>query len=140
MIFVDTSIVVAASLPYDSRQAACIKRLAGADAHGGACALHTLSEVFAVLTRLPLPYRLPAEAALQIVKHTSKRLTVIALTPTEHMTAVERFVGEGLSGAMIYDALILACARKANATRIYTLNPRHFKQAAPDLSARIHEP
>ena len=140
MIFVDTSVIVAASQPYDLRQPACINRLAIADTRGGACATHTLSEVFAVLTRLPLPYRVPAEAALQIVKHTSKRLTVIALTPTEHMAAIERFVAEGLTGAMIYDALILACARKVNATRIYTLNPRHFKQVAPDLSARILAP
>ena len=29
--------------------------------------------------------------------------------------------------AMIYDALIVACARKAKASRIYTLNPRHFR-------------
>jgi predicted nucleic acid-binding protein len=140
MIFVDTSVVVAASQPYDPRQPACLNRLAIADTRGGACAIHTLSEIFAVLTRLPLPYRVPPEAAVQIVKHTSKRLTVVALTPTEHMAAIERFVAEGLTGAMIYDALILACARKVNATRIYTLNSRHFKQVAPDLSARILEP
>jgi predicted nucleic acid-binding protein len=140
MIFFDTSVIVAASQPYDPRHAACLNRLATADTRGGACAVHTLSETFAVLTRLPLPYRVPTEAALQIVKHTSKRLTVITLTPTEHIAAIDRFVAEGLTGAMVYDALILACARKVNATRIYTLNPRHFKQAAPDLSARILEP
>ncbi|WP_353072728.1 type II toxin-antitoxin system VapC family toxin [Tunturiibacter gelidoferens] len=140
MNFVDTSVIVAASQPYDPRQPACLDRLAVADARGGACAIHTLSEIFAVLTRLPLPYRLPADAALQIVKHTSKRFNVIALTPAEQMATIERFVAEGLTGAMIYDALILSCARKANATRIYTLNPRHFKQVAPDLAARIHEP
>jgi predicted nucleic acid-binding protein len=140
MIFVDTSVIVAASQPYDPRHPACLNRLAIADARGGACAAHTLSEIFAVLTRLPPPYRLPADAALQIVKQTSKRLTVIALTPAEHIAAIERFVARGLTGAMIYDALILACARKSNATRIYTLNSKHFKQAAPDLSTRILEP
>jgi predicted nucleic acid-binding protein len=95
MIFVDTSVIVAASQPYDPRHPACLNRLAIADARGGACAAHTLSEIFAVLTRLPPPYRLPADAALQIVKHTSKRLTVIALTPAEHIAAIERFVARG---------------------------------------------
>ncbi len=41
---------------------------------------------------------------------------------------------------MIYDALILACARKVNATRIYTLDIKHSRRIAPDLAARIVEP
>ncbi len=135
MIFVDTSVVIAASLPYDPRQAPCIKRLATADARGGACAAHTLSEIFAVLTRLPLPYRVPTEAALQIVRHTSKRLSVITLTSAEHMTTIERFVSEGLTGATIYDVLILSCARKANATRIYTLT---FASPESDYNVTQH--
>jgi predicted nucleic acid-binding protein len=41
---------------------------------------------------------------------------------------------------MIYDALLLACARKAAAERIYTWNERHFKLVAPDLAERIVAP
>jgi predicted nucleic acid-binding protein len=41
---------------------------------------------------------------------------------------------------MIYDALLLACARKANADRIYTWNLRHFRALAPDLAERIVAP
>ncbi len=47
------------------------------------------------------------------------------------MAAIERFVAEGHTGAMIYDALILACARKAKANRIYTLDSKHFRRIAP---------
>lgn len=41
---------------------------------------------------------------------------------------------------MIYDALILACARKVKADRIYTHNLKHFRQLAPDLTASIMAP
>jgi predicted nucleic acid-binding protein len=46
----------------------------------------------------------------------------------------------GMSGAVIYDALILACARKVRAERIYTWNLRHFRAVAPDLAAKIVTP
>jgi predicted nucleic acid-binding protein len=64
----------------------------------------------------------------------------VSLTAEEYVAAVDGLAGLGHSGGMIYDALIVACARKAKASRIYTLNPRHFRLVAPDLAARIVEP
>jgi predicted nucleic acid-binding protein len=140
MMFLDTSVIVAASLPHDPHHNDCIDRLAIAESRGGACALHTLSESFSVLTRLPLPYRVPADMALKIVTRTSGRFKLISLTPSEHLLAIEQLIQQRLAGGMVYDALLLACARKIAATRIYTLNPSHFRRIAPDLAARIHEP
>ena len=140
MIFVDTSVIVAASTPSDYRHEACIDLLAVADIKGGACATHTLAEVFAILTGRPLPLRIPPADAARLVAHTSKRLTVIGLTASEYLATIQSSAKIGHSGGMIYDALLLACARKAKATRIYTLNKRHFHLIAPDLASRIVEP
>ncbi len=140
MMFVDTSVLVAASIPSDLRHEACITRLALVEQRDGACAAHTLAELFATLTRLPVPYRLPASDALRIVQHTSERFTVVDLTSAEYLATLHRFVELKLTGAMVYDALILASARKCHATRIYTLNRKHFRTAAPDLASRIVEP
>jgi len=41
---------------------------------------------------------------------------------------------------MIYDALLLACARKCGADVIYTFNTDHFVRIAPDLAERIQAP
>ena len=41
---------------------------------------------------------------------------------------------------MIYDAIILAYARKIRATAIYTHNVKHFQRIAPDLANIIREP
>lgn len=140
MIFVDTSVVVAASTLSDSRNDACIDRLAAAEARGGACAAHSLAEIFAILTGRPVPLKLSPTDAAQIVRHTSKRFTIITLTPTEYLATVQAVAELGHGGGMIYDALLLACARKCRATRIYTLNQKHFRLLAPDLASRIVEP
>jgi predicted nucleic acid-binding protein len=46
----------------------------------------------------------------------------------------------GLPGGQVYDALLLACARKSGADAIYTWNLKHFRQLAPDLAKRIRTP
>ncbi len=65
---------------------------------------------------------------------------MVSLTPTEYLAAIQGLGKLGHSGGMVYDALLLACARKAKASRIYTLNQKHFRLVAPDLATRIHEP
>jgi predicted nucleic acid-binding protein len=140
MIFVDTSVVVAASTVLDRRHDACVDVLATADKRGGCCSMHSLAELFNVLSGRPLPLRMSPLDAAKVVDHFARRFTTISLTASEYVAAVDGLAGLGHSGAMIYDALILACARKAKATRIYTLNSRHFLLVAPDLAARIVEP
>jgi len=102
--------------------------------------MHSLAELFNVLSGRPLPQRMPPLDAAKVVAHTAQRFKAIGLTASEYLEAVEGLAGLGHSGGMIYDALIVAGARKAKANRIYTLNPRHFRLIAPDLSSRIIEP
>jgi predicted nucleic acid-binding protein len=102
--------------------------------------MHSLAELFNVLSGRPLPLRLSPLDAAKVVAHLARRFKTISLTASEYVEAVEGLARLGHSGGMIYDALIMACARKAKASRIYTLNPRHFRLVAPDLSSRIIEP
>ena len=140
MIFMDTSVLVCASTPSDPRHAACVDLLWMAETRGGICAFHSLAELFSMLTGRPRPLRVAPMEATAIVTHTSKRFSFVSLTAAEYVAAVDGLARLGHSGGMIYDALILACARKAKASRIYTLNPKHFRLVAPDLAARIVEP
>ena len=140
MIFVDTSVLVAASTPSDYRHDACLDVLDQRVVQKTACALHTLAELFSVLSGRPLPLRMSPADALAIVTHTAGKLTAIHLTPEEYLAAIADLTKLGHSGGMIYDALLLACARKSAADRIYTLNRKHFRQIAPDLDSLIVEP
>lgn len=68
------------------------------------------------------------------------RITPIALTSHEYLRSLKRIAEEGTAGGQVYDALLLACARKYNPDRIYSLNQRHFGALAPDLADRIAAP
>jgi predicted nucleic acid-binding protein len=140
VIFVDTNVVVAAVTPSDPRHEACLDVLAAADRRGGCCAAHSLAEIFSVLSGRPGQVRLPPLDAAQVANQVKTRYSVVSLTPPEYLAAIQLAAERGQSGGIVYDALLMACARKAKASRIYTLNARHFRLVAPDLASKITEP
>ena len=140
MIFFDTNVAVAAVTPLDPRHDRCLNALSTADRRGGCLATHSLAEIFSILSGRPGAVRVPPLDAAKIVAHLRNRFTVVSLTPAEYESAIQSLASLGHSGGMVYDALLMACARKAKATKIYTLNVRHFRQIAPDLAPRITEP
>ena len=69
-----------------------------------------------------------------------QRLATIVLQQSDYLKTMRDLADRRLASGQIYDALLLACARKAKADKIYTWNVKHFRQLAPDLAARIHTP
>jgi predicted nucleic acid-binding protein len=68
------------------------------------------------------------------------KLQCVTLSADEVTQVVHRTASMKLHGGIIYDALLLGCARKVNAGRIYTWNEKHFRMVAPDLAERIISP
>ena len=56
---------------------------------------------------------------------------VVSVVNEDYLEALTRVSSAGWPGPKIYDALFLVCAEKCPAQRIYTFNPRDFKQLAP---------
>jgi predicted nucleic acid-binding protein len=104
------------------------------------CGAHTLIEVYATLTRMPGKYRINPDQAMLFVENIWDRLTVITLTPDEYHEMVRLFSGRGIAGAMVYDALLAACALKGNAKRLFTWNLRHYSHFGPDVSHLLQTP
>jgi len=140
LIFFDTNILIAASVNHHPDHESCSKRLAQIQRSGGSCAAHTLAETFSTLTRQGKGYGIPTLAALQIIQDVRDNFTLVSLTPNEMMQAIRNAAERGLAGPLIYDALLLACARKIQAKAIYTNDIYDFKRVAPDLASRIHLP
>jgi predicted nucleic acid-binding protein len=138
--FVDTSVMIAAFLDSDPHHAKCRSLLLGLRPEMAACGSHSLAELYSVLTRLPIPLRLLPEQAWLLLEEVHQRVTPVALTPLEQFEELRRIAQIGIRGGPIYDALLLACARKSGADRIYTLNLGHFQAVAPDLADRIVAP
>ncbi len=138
--FLDTSVLVAANDPSDPRHEPSFSLLASARQETTACGAHTLAEVYAVLSRLPGGKRKRPEYASFLVDQILARATVFSLSPEEYATTIRNAASQAHAGGMIYDALLLACARKSNAERIYTWNEKHFRMIAPDLADKIVTP
>lgn len=139
MIFLDTSVWVASFAGWHPQHMAS-RSLLATEQEELACAAHSLAEVYATLTRLPGELRAHPRAAMQVLEKIQQRVTVISLDAHEYFKAIDAIGRRGIGGAVVYDALLLACARKVNAERIYTWNVRHFRMVAPDLAERIVEP
>jgi predicted nucleic acid-binding protein len=140
LIFFDTSVIVAASHRADHRHLASLDCLICANKESACCGAHSLAEVFSVLTGRPHPLRVPISAALALVEQARNRMKVVALDEDEYFEVVWESAKAGRMGGIIFDALLVACARKAQAGTIYTWNVKHFRLIAPDLAERILEP
>jgi predicted nucleic acid-binding protein len=105
-----------------------------------ALAAPALVEAYAVLTRLPAPHRLsPADALHLLADNFEKNAPTVALTPREYWLLMRVAPATSVYGGRIYDAVIAACARKAGARELLTLNLKHFESFA-DESLRITSP
>jgi predicted nucleic acid-binding protein len=138
--FFDSNVLIAASLPEHVHHAAASARMARLSKGGGACAAHTLAEAYNTLTRHSSGYGMPPLDASIIIRHAARTYRLIVLTAAETAKIIEEAAQDGHAGPMIFDSLLIACARKAHARFIYTSNVRHFRRIAPDLAARIVEP
>ena len=140
MIFVDTSVIVAASHRADFRYRESNEFLSRIRRESASCGAHSLIETFAVLTGRPRPLRVPIPDALRLIEQARRLMQVVALSEAEYFDVVLESANVGRMGGIIYDALLIACARKAQAEAIYTWNVRHFRTVSPNLAARILEP
>ena len=138
--FFDTSVLVAAVWSSHAQHQASVARLGAANKKQSSCGIHSLAELYAVMTALPVRPPIPPEQALLFVEEMRDRLNLISLTDEEYFVTIQRSAGFGFTGGRVYDALLLACAAKVKAQTIYTWNLKHYQALAPELSSRIRTP
>jgi len=143
-IFFDTTVLVAASEqshPHHTQARSALLRVA-AGRDKGFMGQHSIAEVFAALTRLPVQPRIhPVEAARIVTENILPHFEVVSLGKRDYLEAMNTMVSGGWSGAKIYDALLLRCAARCAVERIYTFNLGDFRQLAPaGLQEKICSP
>jgi len=119
---------------------ASLRAFAAANRETGVCGIHSLAEVFAVMTALPVRPLLAPEQVFLFVQQIAEKLSVVALETDEYLETIRALSERRLAGGQIYDGLLLACARKSQAETIYTWNVKHFRKLAPDLAERVRTP
>jgi predicted nucleic acid-binding protein len=138
--FFDTSVLVAAVLEEHEHHQRSFLALSKANRSSAFCAAHNLAEVYATLTRYPGKQRLSAEQALLSLSVFENRLTIVALEAREYLVAIRRFAAIGITGGTMYDALIAACALRAEVDVLYTWNVGHFMLLGNEVARKVRTP
>jgi predicted nucleic acid-binding protein len=95
-----------------------------------------LIETYAVLTRLPPPYRLRPADALALMEQNWSLAEVAALGAAEIWPLLRGLPETGISGGSTYEAGVAACARRAGVDVILTWNVKHFARVAEHVEVR----
>ena len=132
MTFFDTSALAGALLDQHPEHAPCRRALD--EAETPICNAHVLAETFATLTGF---YKLPVEAAAELVLGLHAVVEIEPLALSDYETAISEARQRGIMGGGIYDSLHATFARRKKAKRVVTRNPSHFKHVAPELEVVV---
>jgi predicted nucleic acid-binding protein len=143
-ILLDTSVLIAAVIAkHDSHAKAfpVLERVQN-EKDEGFVAAHSLAEMYAILTKLPPPFRhSPEQAFLSIEENVLKHFKISSLTGNDYTALIRESAVLGIQGGTIYDAVLLKAAEKVNPDRIYTLTLKHFLALAPkSLDSKLSSP
>lgn len=142
-ILLDTSVLVAAmveSHPEHERAFPWLKHIIDGK-NEGYVAIHSLAELYAVLTVLPVRPRISPHAAHELlVRNVLQHFEVITLGPGDYLTVIENLSSLGIVGGATYDALIMYAAISVEMDRIVTFNLRDFRRISPGLTDIIVSP
>ncbi len=102
---------------------------------------HTLAELYAILTSLPLRPRLSPAVARQLIGEVSAAAAaLVELSASDYTRVVTRMSELGLAGGVVYDALIAQAAEKSGVERLLTFNERDFRRVWPEGHGIIVKP
>jgi len=142
-ILFDTSVIVAAMVethPFHKQALPWLQKAKEKDFEL-VIAAHTLAELYAVLSTLPVRPRISPGIAWDLIHgNIESTAKIIALTPSEYSLTIKAMSEKGFSGGIIYDALIAKAALKAKADRLLTLNKKDFEKIVPDNDIILKTP
>lgn len=142
-VLLDTSVLVAAfveSHPDHQRALLWVQRIKRQEITG-VVAAHSLAELYAVLTALPIRPRISPEGAWRLIRENLLRdFEIITLSKADYRAVVQALAERLISGGAVYDALIARAAERAQVDHLVTLNPEDFRKVWPKLAAHISAP
>jgi predicted nucleic acid-binding protein len=136
----DTSVLIATFWGDHVNHEPSLELFAGASRTRTACCAHSVAEVYSVMTALPVRPPIAPDQALLFLEQLREKVAIVPLSENDYFETAQKVAQFAVTGGRIYDALLLAAARKVEAKHVYTWNIRHFQQIAPQLARRIRTP
>jgi len=107
----------------------------------GFVAAHSLAELYAILTTLPVhPSISPSDAQKLIKQNVAEKLEIVSLSSQDYIQVIEQLAAIGIVGGATYDALILRAAANAKIDLVVTLNEKDFRRVYPSLADKVVAP
>lgn len=141
-VLLDTNVLVAALVQKHARHASAILWLEAGKNRKITMVVssHTLAELYSFLTTNkgnnfdePLA---PTSAATLI--HSGLAVAeIVDLSKDDYYQIIRQMANLGLSGGIVYDAIIVKAARKAAVDRLVTNNVKHFVRVWPDAGDEV---
>ena len=142
-VLFDTSVLVAALVrkhPEHDRAVGWLRRAKSREIQGS-ISTHSLAELYAVLTALPLSPRISVGAAQRLIRENIwDHFEPIALTAEDYWLTIGSCVELGRQSGAVYDGLIARCAQKTSVDRLLTANCVHFRELWPEAADKVIEP
>jgi len=142
-VLLDTSVLVAAMVethPMHERALPWLQRIKdGTDV--GIVAAHSIAELYAILTTLPVQPRISPTISKQLIRHNVlETCEVVSLSDEDYAAIIEHLSGASIIGGVTYDALILYAALKIDVDCIVTLNKKDFRRIYPNIADKVISP
>lgn len=142
-IFFDTSVLVAAIVTTHPAHEHVFPLLMQVKqkVNTGVIAAHSLAELYAILTRLPIRPRISPALALELIQRdVVETCEIVALSVYDYLVMLQYLTRSHIAGAAVYDGLLLHAAWLANVDQVLTLNSSDFKRVYPALADKIVAP
>ncbi len=142
-VLLDTSVLVAGlvnSHPGHQRALPWLEQVRQ-QAIAAVVSAHSLAELYAVLTTLPVRPKISPAVAYQLIEdNVIGQIEAIPLTSGDYYDLIRHLSQVGIVGGAVYDAVIACAAVKAQVDHIVTFNHRDFRRIYPALAASVIVP
>jgi predicted nucleic acid-binding protein len=106
----------------------------------GYISTHSIAELYAVMTRLPLAKPLNPQQVHDAITNNLEAFHPVDLESADYLEVLKNVSQLNIKGGGIYDAIIAQAALKANVDILLTLNSKHFTRLGEHIARLTRDP
>jgi len=141
-VLFDTNILVAATIEAHPNHAITlpwIQKVRNKSIQGY-ISTHSIAELYAVMTRLPLAQPLNSQQVHDVIVNNLESFHPVDLESSDYLEIIQNVAKLNITGGGIYDAIIAQAALKANVDVLLTMNSKHFTRLGEHISRLVTDP
>jgi predicted nucleic acid-binding protein len=142
-VFFDTSVLIAAIVrahPQHKNSLPWLQKVKKKEIKG-MISVHSLLELYSILTALPLSPKVYPSLAVNLIKeNVISCFEIIKYNTSDYIQLLTELASGDVAGGTSYDGLILYAAKKVEIDKILTLNVNDFIRVVPQLVRLISLP